>query len=308
MLYPLKFSKHLVPKVWGGRNFEKILKIDTPDNKIMYGESWEISSHPNGMSYVVNGSLKGKSLEQIFLEYKKELVGDNNFDRFPLLIKYLDVNDRLSIQVHPNNEVALKRHNEFGKSECWYIIYASDDAKLVLGMKKGINKEKFVELANKNEFSEMFGEYSVKTGDFVNVPPGLVHASIEGEIVLAEIQQNSDITYRIYDFDRLDGGKLRPLHIKEAAESIDFELTPEIIDTNKINGRIIKTDYYTIDKLNINKEIEDISTKSFIIYSVLYGSGFVGDEEIKMGETILVPINYKVSLSGDMVLLRTSLE
>lgn len=307
MLYPLKFKKHLVKKVWGGREFKTILDFDINDDNL-YGESWEVSAHPNGMGYVVNGSLKGKSLEEIFNEYKEELIGNLSFDKFPLLIKYLDVNDRLSIQVHPNNEIALKKHNEFGKSECWYIIYASDDARLVLGMKEGITKEQFIENAKNNKFDGMFEEYDIKTGYFVNVAPGLVHASVKGEVILAEIQQNSDITYRIYDFDRLENGKLRPLHIDDAAQAIDFNLKPEIIDTNNMNGRIIKTDYYTLDKMIIKGEKEDISKKSFIVYSILEGNGYIGNEKVKYGETILVPINYKVKLNGNMVILRTTLE
>lgn len=307
MLYPLKFSKHLVKKVWGGKEFKTVLNFDIDDDNL-YGESWEISAHPNGMSYVTNGELKGKSLQEVFEKYKKELIGDMIFDKFPLLIKYLDINDRLSIQVHPNNEIALAKHNEFGKSECWYIIYSSDDALLVLGMQDGITKEEFIKNAKNNKFDNMFKEYRIKTGQFINIPPGLVHASVKGEVILAEIQQNSDITYRIYDFNRLENGKLRVLHIDEAADAIDFNLKPEIIDTVNIDGRITKTEYYTLDKLIIEGEKYDISSKSFIVYSILEGSGYIGNEKVKYGETMLIPINYKVKLKGNMVILRTTLE
>ena len=152
MLYPMKFKKFFVEKVWGGREFETKLGMKLPEGKKI-GESWEVSAHPHGMGILENGTLAGKRLDDIYKEYKGELVGKKVYEKypnkFPLLIKYLDVNDRLSIQVHPSDEVALKKHNEFGKSESWYIMEASDDATLILGMKPGITKEKFLEKVKK---------------------------------------------------------------------------------------------------------------------------------------------------------------
>jgi phosphomannose isomerase type I len=315
MLYPLKFKKVLIPKVWGGRNLQEKLGIELPDDR-NFGESWEVSSHKNGMSEVENGYLSGRQLQSLLEEFKQELVGEEIYtkygNRFPLLIKYLDVNDRLSIQVHPSDEYALKNHNELGKCESWFIMYASDDAKLIMGMKKGINKEKFLEKTKNNDFVDLFNVVSVKTGDIIDVIPGSVHASLEGSVIFAEIQENSDITYRIYDFDRLDNGKKRELHLDRAAEVIDFNLIPEVRDTNfkddEIRKNISNTDFYSIDRIKILDEFED-SYKNMLIYSILEGEGFIeylGENlKVKKGETVLIPANIKVKIKGSLELLRS---
>lgn len=315
MLYPLKFKKVLIPKVWGGRNLKEKLGIELPDDR-NFGESWEVSSHKNGMSEVENGYLSGRQLQSLLEEFKQELVGEEIYtkygNRFPLLIKYLDVNDRLSIQVHPSDEYALKNHNELGKCESWFIMYASDDAKLIMGMKKGINKEKFLEKTKNNDFVDLFNVVSVKTGDIIDVIPGSVHASLEGSVIFAEIQENSDITYRIYDFDRLDNGKKRELHLDRAAEVIDFNLIPEVRNTNfkddEIRKNISNTDFYSIDRIKILDEFED-SYKNMLIYSILEGEGvieYLGENlKVKKGETVLIPANIKVKVKGSLELLRS---
>ena len=315
MLYPLKFKKVLIPKVWGGRNLQEKLGIELPDDR-NFGESWEVSSHKNGMSEVENGYLSGRQLQSLLEEFKQELVGEEIYtkygNRFPLLIKYLDVNDRLSIQVHPSDEYALKNHNELGKCESWFIMYASDDAKLIMGMKKGINKEKFLEKTKNNDFVDLFNVISVKTGDIIDVIPGSVHASLEGSVIFAEIQENSDITYRIYDFDRLDNGKKRELHLDRAAEVIDFNLIPEVRNTNfkddEIRKNISNTDFYSIDRIKILDEFED-SYNNMLIYSILEGDGiieYLGESlKVKKGETVLIPANIKVKVKGSLELLRS---
>lgn len=315
MLYPLKFKKVLIPKVWGGRNLQEKLGIELPDDR-NFGESWEVSSHKNGMSEVENGYLSGRQLQSLLEEFKQELVGEEIYtkygNRFPLLIKYLDVNDRLSIQVHPSDEYALKNHNELGKCESWFIMYASDDAKLIMGMKKGINKEKFLEKTKNNDFVDLFNVVSVKTGDIIDVIPGSVHASLEGSVIFAEIQENSDITYRIYDFDRLDNGKKRELHLDRAAEVIDFNLIPEVRNTNfkddEIRKNISNTDFYSIDRIKILDEFED-SYKNMLIYSILEGEGvieYLGESlKVEKGETVLIPANIKVKVKGSLELLRS---
>ena len=323
MLYPLKFEKVFIEKVWGGREFEKSLNMTLPKDKNI-GESWEVSAHPNGMGIVANGDLKGKTLQEILDEYKEKLVGEKVYKeygtRFPLLIKYLDVNDRLSIQVHPDDEVALKKHNELGKSESWFIMEASKDAKLIMGMKKGITKEEFLEKTAKNDFSGLFEEISVKKGDLIDINPGMVHASLEGSVLFAEIQENSDITYRIYDFDRVENGKKRELHLKEAADVIDFDAKAVIINTNFLNDEnrknIIKKKYYSIDKIKINEKFEDVNEKSMIIYSILNGKGKIeytlNNEKkevlIQKGETVLIPVGINIELIGELEILRTIIE
>ena len=323
MLYPLKFEKVFIEKVWGGREFEKSLNMTLPKDKNI-GESWEVSAHPNGMGIVANGDLKGKTLQEILNEYKEKLVGEKVYkeygNRFPLLIKYLDVNDRLSIQVHPDDEVALKKHNELGKSESWFIMEASKDAKLIMGMKKGVTKEEFLEKTAKNDFSGLFEEISVKKGDLIDINPGMVHASLEGSVLFAEIQENSDITYRIYDFDRVENGKKRELHLKEAADVIDFDARAVVINTDFSNDEnrknIIKKKYYSIDKMKINKKFEDVNEKSMIIYSILNGKGKIeytlNNEKkevlIQKGETVLIPVGIDIELIGELEILRTIIE
>lgn len=323
MLYPLKFEKVFIEKVWGGREFEKSLNMILPKDKNI-GESWEVSAHPNGMGIVANGDLKGKTLQEILNEYKEKLVGEKVYKeygtRFPLLIKYLDVNDRLSIQVHPDDEVALKKHNELGKSESWFIMEASKDAKLIMGMKKGITKEEFLEKTAKNDFSGLFEEISVKKGDLIDINPGMVHASLEGSVLFAEIQENSDITYRIYDFDRVENGKKRELHLKDAADVIDFDAKAVIINTDFSNDEnrknIIKKKYYSIDKMKINEKFEDVNEKSMIIYSILNGKGKIeytlNNEKkevlIQKGETVLIPVGIDIELIGELEILRTIIE
>lgn len=320
MLYPLKFEKVFIEKVWGGREFEKSLNMSLPAEKLI-GESWEVSAHPNGMSIVENGPLKGKTLEEIYKEYKEKLVGDKVYleykDRFPLLIKYLDVNDRLSIQVHPDDEVALKKHNELGKSESWFIMEASDDAVLIMGMKEGITKEVFLEKTKNNDFEGLFEEINVKKGDLIDITPGMVHATLKGSVLFAEIQENSDVTYRIYDFDRIESNGLkRELHLEDAAEVIDFNQKANIIKTNfkenENRKNIIRKKYYSIDRILIKDKLEDKREESMIIYSILEGNGIIIYEnmEIKVqkGETVLIPPHLKVEIVGNLEVLRTIIE
>ena len=304
MLYPMKFKKVFIEKVWGGREFETKLNMTLPENKNI-GESWEVSAHPNGMSIVENGPLAGKTLQEVYNEYKGKLVGEKVYNeygqRFPLLIKYLDVNDRLSIQVHPDDEVAGRKHNELGKSESWFIMEASDDAVLIMGMKPGITKEIFIEKAKNNDFSEMFEEISVKKGDLIDITPGMVHASLKGSVLFAEIQENSDITYRIYDFDRIENGKKRELHIDDAAE----------FENGETRKNIIKKKYYSIDKVKVEEKFEDINEESMIIYSILEGKGSIESSnstlDIQKGESVLVPPHIKVTLKGNFEILRTTI-
>ncbi len=320
-LYPLKFKKVFKEKVWGGRSFEEKLGMTLPDNKL-YGESWEVSSHKNGMSVVDNGELEGKTLEELFFQYKEKFVGEKVYkdysDKFPLLIKYLDINDRLSVQVHPSDEYALRVEKEFGKSESWYILDASSNAKLIMGLKEGITKAEFLEKTKNKNFDNLFNVISVKKGDFINVTPGLVHASLEGSIVICEVQQNSDTTYRIYDFDRLVDGKLRELHLGKAVEVIEFDNSPEIstdetrenlLIRGGVKQEVIRDKYFNIDKLLLNAPYYDIDMDSFMIYSILEGEGKLKCEdktfEIKKGDTYYIPPKLRVEVEGNLEILKS---
>ncbi len=322
-MYPLKFKKVFKEKVWGGRGFEKVLDMKLPTDE-NYGESWEVSSHQNGMSIVENGSLKDLSLEELVKTYKEELVGKevyNKFkDKFPLLIKYLDVNDRLSVQVHPTDEYALRVEGEFGKSESWYIIDASADAKLIMGLAHGISKEVFNKKMKDKDFTDIFNIISVKKGDFISVKPGLVHASLEGSVVICETQQNSDTTYRIYDFDRLVEGKLRSLHLDKAQEVIEFEMKPEISteETRESIGlegakiqELIRGEYFSIDKLKVDGSYTDSINSNFKVLSILDGSGKLFHNEIEYpiskGDTYFIPAKVEVKVKGQVEILKSYL-
>lgn len=320
-MYPLKFKKVFKEKIWGSRKLEELLEIKLPSDKII-GESWEVCSHKHGMSIVDNGIFQGLTLDFLLKEYRDTLVGKDVYntylDKFPLLIKYLDVNDRLSVQVHPNDEYALKVEGEFGKFESWYIIDASPDAKLIMGLASGITKEKFQEKVNKKDFSGIFNEISVKKGDFINVNPGLVHASLEGSVVICEIQQNSDSTYRIYDFDRIVDGELRPLHLDKATEVIAYGQKPEITTENSrtnlyLQGaavqKLIRGEYYNVDKLKVDGKYVDEIYPNFKILSILDGKGFItfkaNEYPFTKGDTFFIPANLDITILGNAEILKS---
>ncbi|MGL5056239.1 MAG: type I phosphomannose isomerase catalytic subunit [Fusobacteriaceae bacterium] len=321
-MYPLKFKKNLIKKIWGGRNFED-LGIELIGNEL-YGESWEVSSHKNGMSIVVNGEFAGKSLQELLNNYKEHLVGETVYekykDNFPLLIKYLDIHDKLSIQVHPDDNYALMTEGEYGKSETWYILDASPDATVIMGVKEGITKENFLERFKNEDFHSVFNIIKVKKGDFLNVKPGLVHASLTGSVLICEIQQNSDTTYRIYDFDRLVDGKLRPLHLEKAMEVIDFNAKPIVTtyENRKVielknckKEELVRNQYFNIDRLIISGEFKDEVNKNFKIYSVISGKGelLVDNKKytIEKVETYFIPANLLVEIFGEVEILKSYL-
>lgn len=320
-MYPLKFKKNLVKKVWGGKKFKEVLNMELPDNDL-YGESWEVSSHKGGLSYVDNGDFQGKSLIELIEKYGKDILGEEIAEKFkgkfPLLIKYLDINDRLSVQVHPSDEYALRVEGEFGKSESWYIMEASDDATLILGIKDGITKEIFKERVEAKEFDGLFNTVKVKKGDFINLCPGVVHATMEGSILICEVQQNSDTTYRIYDFDRLVDGKLRELHIDKALDVIDFEGDVEIT-TDKSRKKIllagaekeelIRGEYFNIDKYLVDGEFKDEINRNFKVYSILDGEGKIIYNEkeyhAEKGDTYFIPAGLELKIIGKLEILKS---
>ena len=322
-MYPIKFKKCFIDKVWGGRAFETVLGMTLPENR-QIGESWEVSSHKNGMSVVENGIFKDITLENLVEKYGAELLGKDVSERFsgkfPLLIKYLDVNDRLSVQVHPSDDYALRVEGEFGKSECWYIIDASEDAKLILGLKGEMTRETFLEKSKNKDFKNMFNEVSVKKGDFINITPGVVHASLEGSVLLCETQQNSDTTYRIYDFDRTVNGVPRPLHLEKAADVINFGEIPVVTSEetrqniklrNCVKQELVRCKYFNVDKLKINGIFHDEISENFKVYSILEGEGNIiyNDEKYpaRKGDTYFIPANLNVSVDGEVEILKSFL-
>lgn len=322
-MYPLKFKKTLVKKVWGGRKFNSILDMELPDESL-YGESWEVSSHKGGLSYIENGEYAGCSLVDIINKNKEEMLGEEIVKRFkgefPLLIKYLDINDRLSVQVHPSDDYALRVEGEFGKSECWYVMEASEDATLILGVKDGVTKDIFKKKVESKDFSDLFNTIKVKKGDFINLLPGVVHATLEGSILICEVQQNSDTTYRIYDFDRLVDGKLRELHLDKALDVIDFEGKVEIStfeNRQKISlvgakkEELVRGEYFNVDKYLIDGIFEDETNSNFKILSILDGVGEIIcnniSYSIKKGDTYFIPAGLKTILKGKVEILKSYL-
>lgn len=322
-MYPLKFKKTLVKKVWGGRKFNSILDMELPDESL-YGESWEVSSHKGGLSYIENGEYAGCSLVDIINKNKEEMLGEEIVKRFkgefPLLIKYLDINDRLSVQVHPSDDYALRVEGEFGKSECWYVMEASEDATLTLGVKDGVTKDIFKKKVESKDFSDLFNTIKVKKGDFINLLPGVVHATLEGSILICEVQQNSDTTYRIYDFDRLVDGKLRELHLDKALDVIDFEGKVQISTSEnrqKISlvgakkEELVRGEYFNVDKYLIDGIFEDETNSNFKILSILDGVGEIIcnniSYSIKKGDTYFIPAGLKTILKGKVEILKSYL-
>ncbi len=224
-LYPLRFHPIYKPLIWGGEKLRECYgKTDAPEKT---GESWEISQVEDNISLVSNGFLEGKSLEEVIQKYKGELLGQRVFERFgsrfPLLTKFIHSNDDLSIQVHPGDEYASEHHGENGKTEMWYVLDSEKDAQLIVGFNKDINRDIMLEKLNDGSLKEVLHFEKVSEGDVIFLPEGRIHALGPG-IVLAEIQQTSDMTYRIYDWDRVGvDGKPRELHIEHALNVLDYK-------------------------------------------------------------------------------------
>ena len=304
--YPLKFESILKEKIWGGEKLTKLLKKNSDKNNI--GESWEISDYEGDISVVSNGNLKGKSLRELIKTYKSDLVGNKVYkqfgDQFPLLIKYIDAKEPLSIQLHPNDTLAKKRHNSFGKTEMWYVMQADKGGNLIVGFKKKVSKEEYLMHLKNKTLKNILNADEVKEGDIYFIPTGRVHA-IGAGVVLAEIQQTSDITYRIYDWDRKDDqGNYRELHTEEALDAIDFKVenSYKTTYTKKIDNSVNTIDctYFTTNFISVNNSlnIDNSNKDSFVIYMCVSGEGvqLKGDnflENLNYGETILVPSGIK---------------
>ncbi|WP_458627382.1 type I phosphomannose isomerase catalytic subunit [Winogradskyella sp. PC D3.3] len=300
MLYPLKFQPILKDKIWGGEKLNQYFnKAST--SKIL-GESWEISTVPNDISIVSNGELKGQSLQDLVDIYNSKLLGDKNWKRFgnafPLLIKFIDAKEDLSIQLHPNDELAKKRHNSFGKTEMWYVMQADKDANLIVGFKGKVDKATYLEHLEHHKLTEILNFDTVKEGDTYFIEAGRVHA-IGAGVLLAEIQQTSDVTYRVYDWDRVDAnGNGRELHNDIAIDAFDFEMENDFrIDYKKqknVTNEMVSCPFFTTNFIEITSKIEIQNTHdSFLIYMCVDGDVEVSTknskEYISKGETILIP-------------------
>jgi len=301
-LYPLKFKPVFKEKIWGGNKLNTILRKNLPQNKKI-GESWEISGVKDNISVVSNGQLAGNNLEELIEIYMGDLVGDKVFEKFgiefPLLIKIIDANNVLSIQVHPDDELARKRHNAFGKTEMWYIIQADQNSEIITGFKQEIEKEQYQKYFREGKLTQVLNIEKANTGEVFFIPAGRIHATGKG-ILLAEIQQTSDITYRIYDWERKDkNGNSRELHTELALDAIDFgkydNYKTPYEKTRNQSVSIADCKYFHTNILDFNKDIEKdyYLINSFVIIMCLKGSLLIHNknnkEQVNTGETVLIP-------------------
>ncbi|MDR3704741.1 MAG: mannose-6-phosphate isomerase [Paludibacteraceae bacterium] len=303
MLYPLKFQPILKQRIWGGNKLKTIYnKTSEFDGNL--GESWELSGIAGDESVVVNGELAGNTINELLEVYLDDLVGSKVFEKyqftFPLLFKLIDANDKLSIQVHPNDEVAMEKHGCLGKTEMWYVIDAEDGAELTVGFSQPVDKDIYLQHFQRGTLESILKKEKVHAGDVFFIPAGLVHAIGKG-VLLAEIQQSSDITYRIYDYNRVDAkGESRELHSERALEVINFDNTinAKVDYQNRINEPVllVACDYFNVNKISFDKTIirDHSDFDSFVVYMCVSGSFEIdcqdgSIEKMMKGETILVP-------------------
>ncbi len=304
-LYPLKFKPFYLDKIWGGEKIKTILNKDFGEIPNC-GESWEISGYDGYISVVTNGFLAGNNIEELIEVYMGDLVGEKIYDKFglqfPLLVKFIDAHQDLSIQVHPGNEMAKQRHSAYGKTEMWYVIDADEGSELISGFNREMDKGKYLESLESGTLDSILNYERVKPGDAFFIPAGRVHAIGKG-ILLTEIQQTSDVTYRIYDFGRKDAnGNVRELHTALALDAIDFKYygkyKTEYSVRPNASSKIISCPYFTTNIIEFDKKIEKeyVELDSFIIYICLEGEFSIqynnGSELVKKGETVLIPASF----------------
>ncbi|QIB27632.1 type I phosphomannose isomerase catalytic subunit [Caloranaerobacter azorensis] len=307
-MYPLKFENLYFEKVWGSRDLESF-RENLPSGKI--GESWDVSCHPHGVSVVSNGKYKGMKLDELIRQEGAKLLGTKiPTDKFPLLVKLLNTSDKLSVQVHPDDEYALKVEGEMGKTEVWYVVEANEGAKLILGT-NGCTKKQFEMAIKEGNPEKYMNVVEVKKGDVYLIKSGLIHTMGEG-LIIAEIQQNSDTTYRVYDYNRG-----RELHIEKALDVIDFDLVGKKSEGLKVEKEGYSKTYYCLNKhfsLELydieDNLIEDSDEERFYIFTCVEGEGEIkytdGIEKISMGDSILIPASLgKYQIVGQLKLLKS---
>jgi mannose-6-phosphate isomerase len=344
--YPLKFEPILKKVIWGGNQicgFKHLNKVETG-----IGESWEISQVPGSVSTVSNGSLKGKNLSELIETDPKNILGKKSFEKygpkFPLLIKFIDARDDLSIQVHPDDKLAKLRHNSFGKTEMWYVIQSEPGAKLISGFSKEINAEEYEKRILDGTIEDVLQSHATKEGDVFFIPAGRIHAIGKG-LFITEIQQTSDITYRLYDYKRKDAnGNERELHTSLAKDAIDYNIYKDLkvnyTDSENDVVKLAECDYFVTNKIHLKSEEifgQQISfggqnqnimvtdtiemerdftgMDCFRAYICISGKGSIdamdnGSVQIHQGETVLIPAcieNVTLNTNNELILLETYL-
>ncbi|RII36459.1 class I mannose-6-phosphate isomerase [Clostridium chromiireducens] len=290
-MYPIRFENLYYERIWGGRDLIDF-RDNLPDGNI--GESWDIACHPNGTGIVANGEFKGIRFDKLIKEYGTSVVGTKvSLEKLPLLVKLINSREKLSVQVHPGDEYAAKYEGDYGKTEAWYVVDAKPDATLIVGT-KDCTKEEFEEAIKLGEVEKYLNKIEVKKGDCFLINSGLIHAICEG-VIIAEIQQNSDVTYRVYDY-----GRPREIHVEKALAVTNFELQCENLKGEEIafdgykKSLLCKNEYFGIEKLTIAETLEDSSdSDKFAILTCVEGEGIIEgngySEKIKIGDSYLIP-------------------
>lgn len=292
--------------IWGGSKLKQIFQYSIPDE--LTGEAWVISAHKKGDCLIKNGIYKGKTLSWLW-ESHRELFGDADSDVFPLLTKIIDAKRDLSIQVHPDDDYAIeKEFGALGKTECWYVLDCEENSEIVIGH-NALDKEGLKEMIQESRWNELIRVLPIKKGDFFQIEPGTVHAIKAGTLIL-ETQQNSDITYRVYDYGRLEGGEPRELHVEKSLDVIkcpheDIKLDSKFIEHKDcVIEEFIKCDFYTVKKITIKGEQEFTQKHKFLNMSVINGEGMIDDFAIRKGDHFILPSQYgRYLLKGELEII-----
>ncbi len=295
--YPLKFRPIYKQRIWGGQKLREVFDKDLPSGEKI-GESWELADLPEDKSVISNGELAGQTLNSAIKKYPKEITGNENFpETFPLLIKFLDAQDTLSVQVHPDPETCKRMGRGQPKTECWYIISTEPGSVIYKGLKEGVTREQFAEAIEKGTVADTLVKIPVEAGDCHFLPSGTAHAIGPG-LLIAEIQMPSDTTYRVFDWNRVDDtGKSRELHIEEAMESIHFDSSGDNLSVTKI-GRLVDCEYFKVDKGHQGKNCELLMSAGLMkTLVIICGSGTITGAGIEVefapGDTLLIPAIYE---------------
>lgn len=303
--------------IWGGTRLKEYFNknIETPTA----AESWEISTNEAGLSKIANGSMKGSTLKDLFdnRDLREEIFGTKTkeMEKFPLLIKYIDANSNLSVQVHPNDEYAKINENDTGKTEMWYIIDCAQNAKIICGMKESVTQKDVSEIIRIGKIKENLNYINIQKGDSICIPSGTIHA-ILGDTLICEIQQNSNLTYRVYDWDRVGSdGKPRELHIEKAIDVIDVETKPSVVHTaENETKKIVDNEFFKVEKVVVDGEYRDKTNKeTFYTINILEGSGKIeaNNEEydLNKGDSILISASIgEYNLKGKIELLKSYID
>ncbi|MCR5770330.1 MAG: mannose-6-phosphate isomerase, class I [Butyrivibrio sp.] len=302
---PLFLEPHFTHNIWGGSKLRDVFGYNIEGDDI--GECWGIAAHTNGTATVKNGMYKGMGLDELYRDHS-ELFGTKH-DRFPLLTKIIDAKSDLSIQVHPDDAYAAENENgSLGKTECWYVLDCDDDASLVVGHNAATRQE-LSDMMDQGRWSDLIREVKIKKGDFIQIDPGTVHA-IKGGVVVLETQQNSDITYRLYDYDRIWNGSKRELHVDKCKDVITVpakDLSDAIIhDTDKEQGiRLLNScKYYEVSRVNVTSKLDIEVSDKYLLFSVIEGTGLLGSHPLKKGDHFILPVGFGTArFAGDMKLI-----